>query len=154
MHQQLDRPGEQIRLLQFENTEENIDFRLLVKAFDLTSAPPYVALSYEWGDSDSDIEVIVNSARHQVRYNLYLFFCEFRKKIIRGCVPGDTWLWIDALCIDQNETIERNAQVSMMANIYDSATRTLSWLGWSDNGIEASTFDFITGKNLLLNRSR
>lgn len=37
--------------------------------------------------------------------------------------------WIDAICIDQNNTIERNHQVELMGQIYRNASRVRVWLG-------------------------
>lgn len=45
-------------------------------------------------------------------------------------------LWIDAICIDQNNVDERNHQVRMMSDIYQGATEVLVWLGQGDPGIE------------------
>ncbi|EME87067.1 uncharacterized protein MYCFIDRAFT_124708, partial [Pseudocercospora fijiensis CIRAD86] len=41
-------------------------------------------------------------------------------------------LWIDALCINQQDTRERESQILMMGDIYRFATRTLVWLGPGD----------------------
>lgn len=41
-------------------------------------------------------------------------------------------LWIDAICIDQEDTSERNAQVAIMSRIYSSAKRVIVWLGIED----------------------
>jgi hypothetical protein len=38
-------------------------------------------------------------------------------------------LWVDALCIDQNNLAERGAQVSIMSSIYSIASKVLIWLG-------------------------
>ena len=38
-------------------------------------------------------------------------------------------LWIDALCINQADPLERTHQVSVMAQIYQSARQVLVWLG-------------------------
>ncbi|KAI1208566.1 heterokaryon incompatibility protein-domain-containing protein [Annulohypoxylon truncatum] len=42
-------------------------------------------------------------------------------------------VWIDAICIDQRDndraTRERNAQVQMMGDIYENASRVIIWLG-------------------------
>lgn len=38
-------------------------------------------------------------------------------------------LWIDGICIDQNNVRERNAQVALMARIYKAAITTRVWLG-------------------------
>ncbi|KAF2259490.1 HET-domain-containing protein [Lojkania enalia] len=38
-------------------------------------------------------------------------------------------LWIDAVCIDQNNIEERNQQVPIMGKVYSSAISVLVWLG-------------------------
>ena len=38
-------------------------------------------------------------------------------------------LWVDAICINQGDIPERNAQVQRMADIYSTADATLVWLG-------------------------
>ncbi|OIW25713.1 HET-domain-containing protein [Coniochaeta ligniaria NRRL 30616] len=42
------------------------------------------------------------------------------------------YLWIDALCIDQSSTDEKNIQVSMMGRIYEKAQTVIIWLGPGD----------------------
>lgn len=41
-------------------------------------------------------------------------------------------MWIDALCINQQDKAEKNHQVPLMRQIYKSAERVFSWLGCSD----------------------
>ena len=41
-------------------------------------------------------------------------------------------MWIDQICIDQNNTNERNIQVLLMKKIFESAQKTLIWLGEED----------------------
>jgi hypothetical protein len=41
-------------------------------------------------------------------------------------------LWVDALCINQKDVPERNQQVLLMAKLYKSSTRVISWLGKGD----------------------
>lgn len=43
-----------------------------------------------------------------------------------------TFFWIDALCIDQDDILERSQQVSLMGRIYAKARHTMIWLGESD----------------------
>ncbi|TGO37574.1 hypothetical protein BHYA_0094g00380 [Botrytis hyacinthi] len=38
-------------------------------------------------------------------------------------------LWVDTICIDQNNIEERNQQVQLIAKIYSSAYRVVVWLG-------------------------
>jgi hypothetical protein len=46
----------------------------------------------------------------------------------KGCY---SWLWIDALSIDQNNMQERNHQVKIMSRIFGGADEVLVWLGLS-----------------------
>jgi len=48
------------------------------------------------------------------------------------------YLWIDALCIDQDDLDERSRQVSFMKEIYQQAQHTMIWLGESDEHTEAA----------------
>jgi hypothetical protein len=41
----------------------------------------------------------------------------------------DRFLWIDAICINQYDGVEKGSQVQMMRDIYAGATRTIVWLG-------------------------
>jgi hypothetical protein len=47
--------------------------------------------------------------------------------------PEVDLLWIDALCINQADTAERNAQVQRMGALYARADRVLAWLGAEDD---------------------
>jgi len=38
-------------------------------------------------------------------------------------------LWIDAMCINQKDTDEKNRQIQQMSNIYQNATQVVIWLG-------------------------
>ncbi|KAI8957120.1 HET-domain-containing protein [Daldinia sp. FL1419] len=42
-------------------------------------------------------------------------------------------MWIDALCINQADEIEKGPQVAMMSEIYQSARRVVAWLGPEEN---------------------
>ncbi|KAI9686726.1 MAG: hypothetical protein M1822_002785 [Bathelium mastoideum] len=44
-------------------------------------------------------------------------------------VEGPTYLWIDALCIDQSSAAEKSQQVSLMPHIYKMADQVIIWLG-------------------------
>lgn len=43
--------------------------------------------------------------------------------------PQTSWIWIDALCIDQQNNTERGQQVAMMAEIYNNACVVLAFVG-------------------------
>lgn len=51
-------------------------------------------------------------------------------------LSGVRSLWIDAVCINQDDVRERNAQVSIMHHIYEKSVGSLIWLGDADNVAE------------------
>lgn len=83
----------------------------------------YQALSYTWGHTPADRAIRLNGAPFRVRQNLWDFLDRARKNEVTG------YLWIDAICIDQTRTRERNHQVAMMGEIYSRAARVIVWLG-------------------------
>jgi hypothetical protein len=44
-----------------------------------------------------------------------------------------TYYWIDALCVDQSNITERNAQVARMADVFKKADGVVVWLGKEDD---------------------
>jgi hypothetical protein len=100
----------------------------------LADPADYTALSYSWllsGDEsdeppkrDINISAKGHTASIPIFYNLYTFF-----QSVRHSTESLT-LWIDALCIDQNDhSTEKASFVPMMDAIYRSAARTIIWLG-------------------------
>jgi len=109
---------------------------------DDISSSQYDALSYPWGDPHPVKSVklgtawevspppyiICGGARMEIIRNLYDALYQFREHDIFG--P----LWVDALCIDQQNLHERGTQVAMMSDIYANAQQVLIWLGKEDEG--------------------
>ena len=90
--------------------------------------PKYEALSYTWGEERSPLPVIVKSHGSkrkfiEVRQNLATALTYLRHK------SEARVLWIDALCINQEDMEERSSQVARMADIYRLAHRVVVWLG-------------------------
>ncbi|KAH7384372.1 heterokaryon incompatibility protein-domain-containing protein [Phaeosphaeria sp. MPI-PUGE-AT-0046c] len=85
----------------------------------------YSCLSYVWGRKVRGEWITLNDQRFWVRRNLFNFLTYAR----RAPQFRETWLWIDALCIDQTTVIERNHQVQQMGQIYSGAEEVISWLG-------------------------
>ncbi|EAT86242.1 hypothetical protein SNOG_06411 [Parastagonospora nodorum SN15] len=48
---------------------------------------------------------------------------------IRIAGSDGAWLWVDALCINQDNILERNHQVGQMKDIYQGAGLVITWLG-------------------------
>ena len=93
--------------------------------FAQESAPRYTAVSYTWGNETSSEHIFINGQPFPVRPNLWscLHLLAQDKK------AGWTHLWVDAICIDQNNNAERTAQVRRMDMIYRNASALSVWLG-------------------------
>ncbi|PVH74625.1 HET-domain-containing protein, partial [Cadophora sp. DSE1049] len=83
----------------------------------------YEALSYEWGPISPELLINMDGVDIPVRENLWwaLHYLQLDDQ--------PRILWIDALCINQTDTEERNYQVSRMDYIYHSASRCIAWIG-------------------------
>lgn len=97
-------------------------------------APSYEALSYCWGPPELKTEIICNHQPRGITENLSLALRSLPQ-------PFSTRrIWVDALCINQNDTKEKSSQVAMMRDIYRQAHRTVVWLGadYEDSQLIAS----------------
>ncbi|KAF5497514.1 Heterokaryon incompatibility protein 6, OR allele [Colletotrichum siamense] len=83
----------------------------------------YDALSYTWGGFSNSDRIIVNGKEFPVTQNLRLAIQNLRHP------SRATRLWIDCICINQADTIERNSQVQLMGWIYSQAHHVVIWLG-------------------------
>ncbi|KAI8945012.1 heterokaryon incompatibility protein-domain-containing protein [Xylaria longipes] len=88
--------------------------------------PKYDALSYTWGSPENLKTIWVGSpptATLQITQNLARALQYLRY------VSEPRTIWIDAICINQDDDSERNEQVRRMADIYKWAEHVVVWLG-------------------------
>lgn len=151
---ELQASSDNIRLLELlegaQPPDSSVDQAELAGIFhtvSVASAPEYLALSYEWTTAPTNCTISVNGRRISVRENLYNalrhvleashnFWVYITKYHACPTITdrqeqssGPLLIWIDALCIDQSNTGERNHQVQMMSKIYAGAQSVIVWLG-------------------------
>jgi Heterokaryon incompatibility protein (HET) len=128
-------------------TADAVEVNLLV-VNDLDTAPDFEALSYVWGTPDDPVDILCNNEVVSVTQNLSGALRRLRH------TDKSRRVWIDALCINQNDLDERAQQVSFMRKIYSRAKRVVIWLG-PDNGSAAKAISIITyASNYTRERSR
>ncbi|KAK4446522.1 heterokaryon incompatibility protein-domain-containing protein [Podospora aff. communis PSN243] len=89
-----------------------------------TDPTAFEVLSYTWGNpSDPKKEILVNGSTVSVSANLEDFLRVRREQ------DTPVTLWVDALCINQTDTSEKNFQIPLMLLIYTTARRLTVWLG-------------------------
>lgn len=99
----------------------------MLRHFDLEAVKGrYDALSYCWGEQTKSAVVIINDCTWSIGENLYAALKNLRSHEDRFMI------WVDALCINQLDTHEKNMQVPIMRDIYFNSRRTYIWLGPDD----------------------
>ncbi|KAI1739066.1 heterokaryon incompatibility protein-domain-containing protein [Xylaria scruposa] len=107
-----------------------IIIKLRHEPFHSDNVPVYEALSYVWGSKTPPSWVRVAEAVEselQVTRNLDVALRHLRY------TDRPRFIWVDALCIDQLNNVEKGPQVAMMGEIYRLAARVVVWLGPEEN---------------------
>ena len=136
-HEPLDITGYTIRLVRLLPDTPSSPICCEIQHLDLTAT--YACLSYVWGSEPATQLIYINGKRFFVRQNLYEYLLRARHD------RDGHLLWIDAICIDQENIEERNHQVALMGQIYSLAQFTDVWLGFGDSSLEV-LFDLLDRK--------
>lgn len=105
--------------------------------------PRYEALSYTWGSEETKYTIQVNDQPFDIGMNLLAALAHLRPH--NG---AERFLWVDAICINQNDVVEKSKQISMMPWIYNRAQRVLVWLGQLEQREWTGWKAFCEGKEL------
>ncbi|KAK6829067.1 hypothetical protein RU639_003702 [Aspergillus parasiticus] len=124
----LKEPARQIRLLHLLPGKGIEDLRgdLIISA--ITDRVEYDAISYTWGSALQPFTLHTTEGNIPITTSLYVALMRMRKH------KEAIWLWVDAICINQKDDIEKAAQISMMPDIFRSATRVYAWIGEEGDG--------------------
>jgi hypothetical protein len=123
---------DQIRVLHLEPGEKNEPLVGELLTTDIENRTfAYDALSYMWGDPSPSATIWLSEKTLPTASNPTVALQHLRypdKPLI---------IWVDAICIDQKNTVERNAQVSFMRHIYTDASTVRIWI--NEPGVDASS---------------
>lgn len=89
----------------------------------------YYALSYCWGTEGRSEDIQIDGQAFSITRNLSTALTAIVNYAEIAHKGGKHYLWVDAICIDQNSDEERSAQVPLMGQIYTNAKSVLVWLG-------------------------
>jgi hypothetical protein len=120
------------------------DHAYCLETFEIGQCPPYYTMSYTWGpplntkqceedytrDSHRIITLLTSRGKGNLSIGRNLY--EGLQKVL----PEVQYLWVDAICINQNDTAERSIQVPLMGSIYADANSALVWLGLDESNVE------------------
>ena len=95
----------------------------------MEDCPEYETVSYTWAGEDGD-----GSLCKPVYIGpFYDILLQTKNcwEMLRFMRPwrGTRMVWVDAICINQSDVLERNAQVGLMSKIYSAGSRVVVYLG-------------------------
>jgi hypothetical protein len=111
---------------------------------------PFDALSYAWVDNLSleDTKLIyIDSCPFEIRNNLHSALVNIFANWYLDRI------WVDQICINQEDIPEKNQQVALMSKIYKSANEVHIWLGTLDKTLMKPTQALLRYFNLAWPRS-
>jgi len=100
------------------------------RVVSLNDNPTFVALSYVWGTQICAESIIVDGETRTITQNLHDALLWHRDN------KPNVLIWVDAICINQDDVKEKNHQVRMMNRVYSQAAQVICWLGPATPSLE------------------
>ncbi|KAI1798743.1 heterokaryon incompatibility protein-domain-containing protein [Daldinia bambusicola] len=94
-------------------------------ATDICEPVWYTALSYTWGKNVFNRVIECDNFSKTITESLEVALRQFRRP------DYSIMLWIDQICINQDDQEEKSRQIPLMSRIYKHALNTIGWLGLS-----------------------
>ncbi len=131
----LNQADQEIRVLVITSGPNDANVSCSLQHFScLHQFPGYTALSYCWGTLRDAVQITVDGSLVSVTKNLAAALSALRAN-------GHSHIWVDALCINQNDKVERSHQILRMNAIYRNAANTIAWLGPDEKSKAEIAFD-------------
>jgi len=108
-----------IRLIKYLPTDAPDLINVSLEVDQLNSVPLYQAISYVWGEPGETKEIICNGRPKTITVTLFNALQRVRER------SPNSLVWADAICINQQDDVERSHQVEMMGRIYEQACTVL-----------------------------
>ncbi|KAI1120583.1 heterokaryon incompatibility protein-domain-containing protein [Nemania abortiva] len=112
-----------VLLLPSPERHHDIICRLCSSTLDRSDSDKYEALSYVWGSRSKKKAITIDKKLFLATENLESALRNLRYR------DKPRVLWVDSMCINQSDVVERNSQVQQMGRIYENAQNVIIWLG-------------------------
>lgn len=101
------------------------------RRFSLIKRPLYYALSHTWGLYNRDQAINIDKKAFMVSKSLACALQRLKELAVGSSAlnPPEKHVWIENICINQDDLSERANQVPNMGKVYSKAVCTLVWLG-------------------------
>jgi hypothetical protein len=114
------------RLLEIEHFHDQTYPRLRLRETFGREFAPYAALSYCWGGEQPITTTSQNINQHLIRINYTGLPKTIQDAITVASRLGLRYLWVDSLCIIQNDRQDKTFEIGQMPSIYSQARVTIS----------------------------
>lgn len=116
-----------IRLLRLKNyiASQGLMHSIEVDLFEvpIEDSPTFEAVSYAWDHTDARATMLCNEKQLQVSPAVVDMLINLHR------ISTVRVFWVDAVCIDQSSTMDKNIQVPRMRLVFSEAQRVWIWLG-------------------------
>ncbi|KAH7393092.1 heterokaryon incompatibility protein-domain-containing protein [Pyrenochaeta sp. MPI-SDFR-AT-0127] len=117
-----------IRLLTLLPGTKNKPISCVLSSVSLDQAHSYTALSYVWGDTkDPQPNIWIDGSPLNITRNLHTALSYIRD------AKTEKRIWVDAVCINQDNDREKRDQIWQMWNIYKNAKDVVAFVGDDKN---------------------
>jgi Heterokaryon incompatibility protein (HET) len=121
-------PDKTVRWVPLASLKFSSPLRCRIFSSPISAPPSFKALSYAWGEAERTHSLIISGRRAKITSSLDAALRHLRHPT--EVVP----LWIDQVCINQDDSAEKTKQVTLMSCIYRLADSVLIWLGSAADG--------------------
>lgn len=134
----------EMRLLKMQPGEADDPIRGELIIVSTSSQQDYYAVSYTWADQTGDatrrFRAFIGSGYVSITRSCQDVLQRIRNRFYTKCV------WIDSLCVDQDNVQERGHQVQLMPHIYTRAKKTYVYVGPTTSKDESILEALATGR--------
>ncbi len=123
-YESLDEAASEIRLLRLSKlSRPRASLQINIITSPLMAAPSYAAISYRWNFGPK-VPVLMDGKTFFVSEPLYFMLEGLRER------EREIVVWVDAICINQEDMDEKRWQIPLMGDLYASATQVVGWLSY------------------------
>ena len=115
------------------------ELMLELKTHKVEYPPRYQALSYACGTTKKDKYIWVGRGTLRTPFEMSQTLFDALNEVNSKEIP----IWVDAICINQTDAVEKGQQVALMHRIYRRAERVAIWLGKHHDNGSAVAFDVL-----------
>lgn len=129
-YEYIDLPADYFRCLELYPGEWDAPLKGRMTLQSLDDSVEYEAVSYTWGGTSPATLLDCGSGSIGITMNAAALLRRLRDRDV------SRRLWVDTVCINQNDTHEKRLQVQQMSTIYSRCSRLVVWLGEEDQSTE------------------